>query len=168
MKTRVLALLIVPSLALSFGHPAKAQQGSGDSEIQVQGSLNIGTSGGSQRSGGVYVNYGRFFGDHQEVGGSVTATLVNDSDLMGFGGPFYRYNFGTGKTVPYVGAAVGTGFGKAKISSDALVSLEAGFRYFLDRRTAFSVAATDLYSTKARDFADSISITFGFSHLWGK
>lgn len=146
--------------------PAFAQQTAGSSEFQLQGSLDIDTSGDVGTSGSVTALWGRFLTDHHQIGASAFA-LVFEDDVFGFGGPFYRYNFSTEKTVPYLGAAAATSFGESGPSDDLLITLEAGVRYFLDRDTAFSVAAVAEYGTDSQEFSDRLRLVFGFSRLWG-
>jgi hypothetical protein len=157
--------------------PLAAQQTSGDSELQLQGTVSISTQkngdtgGNSNDSGSVAVNLGRFFTDHQEIG--VTAFGIFDpaGDLAGLGGPFYRYNFGTGKTVPYVGASVDLAFGKfagGTTSGGGFATAEAGIRWFLARNSSFNLGAVYTYDLKEKKFQDQLQIMFGFSHFWKK
>lgn len=160
-----LALFALAGLAA----PALAQQGRGDTELQLQGSLFVG--GDQGESGGVSALMGRFFTDYQEFGLNVSGSYSSDGGgFNGSGGPFYRYNFSTGKVVPYLGLAVESSFGNAfgGAGTTTLFTGEGGVRYFVDRHTAFTVSATKLYLVKSKEFDKSISIQFGFSHLWGK
>lgn len=149
-------------------NPALAQQQEGDTELQLQGSLNLATSGDFDHSGGVNVNYGRFFTAKQEWGVMVSASFQSDGDLGGFGGPFYRYNFATEEVVPFVGATAAAAFGDGQIGDGALLAIEGGVRYFLDRNTAFSVTGQTLYSIDEGELGDSLNVLFGFSRFWGK
>lgn len=165
MKTP--AILFVAAILL-LAVPALAQQEQGDSEFQLQGSLNLGISGDVDDSGTVNVLYGRFFTEHQEVGGTLGAFIDSNGDWSGVGGPFYRYNFTSdGKLVPYAGAALTTTFGEYA-GGDYLLSLEGGARYFVSRSTAFTVAGTYYYDVDASDFADYLQVLFGFSYVWNK
>ena len=160
-----LALVALVGLAA----PTQAQQGRGDTELQLQGSLNVGGDAGE--SGSVSALLGRFFTDYQEFGLNVSGSYSTDGGgFNGSGGPFYRYNFSTGKVVPYLGLAVGSSFGHAfsGISTTTLFTGEGGVRYFVDRHTAFTVTATKVYLVKSKEFDKSVAISFGFSHLWGK
>lgn len=160
-----LALVALIGLAA----PTLAQQGRGDTELQLQGSLFVG--GDQGESGGVSALLGRFFTDYQEVGLNVSGSYTsNGGGFAGTGGPYYRYNFSTGKVVPYLGIAVESSFGHAfgDIGTTTLLSGEGGVRYFVDRHTAFTVSANKSYLVKSKEFDKSVSIQFGFSHLWGK
>lgn len=163
MRQRTLGL-IVGLVALAA--PALAQQQEGDTELQLQGSLSLATSSDFEHSGGVNVNYGRFFTDHQEWGVAVVATFHEEGDLGGAGGPFYRYNFSTGETVPFVGAAAFAGFGDGPAGDGALLAVEGGVRFFLDRNRAFSVTGQQLYSIDQSELADTLNVLFGFSIFW--
>ena len=158
-------IYFVPVLvcALAIPVPGLAQQASGDTELQIQGSLNL---GGKEESGSVYLSYGRFFSDRQEAGLSVTGYTIS-GDLAGFGGPFYRYNFSNEDVVPYVGAAAGSSFGDFA-GGDLLLTFEGGIRFFLSRNSAFSVAAVTNYSVEESEVLDGLNLVFGFSYLWGK
>lgn len=156
--------LLVGALA----SPILAQQEAGDTELQLQGNLSISGSGGGSDSGGVNVLYGRFLTVRQEVGGMVNGFFTGNGDFGGIVGPFYRFNFSAEKLVPYVGAAATTSFGDFGNSEDDLfLTLEGGFRYFLDRRTAFSVQG-QTYQSDHQDFGDQLSILIGFSRLWDR
>ena len=161
MRIQVVLALAV---ALICSMPVLAQQQSGDSQLQLQGSLRLGAPGKGQDSGSVFVSYGRFFTDRQEAGVSATGYIAGD-DLAGFGGPFYRYNFSSGKRVPYVGAAAGATFGDFGAGSTVL-TFEAGIRFFINRNSAFSTGAITTYSIDESEFDDGLNVVFGFSYLW--
>jgi hypothetical protein len=164
MKKSMLILLLSLLVAL----PSLAQQEQGDSEFQLQGSLNLGISGDVDDSGTINLLYGRFFTKNQEVGGTVGTFINSSGDWSGVAGPFYRYNFTSdGKLVPYAGAALTATFGDYS-NSDYLLSLEGGARYFVSRSTAFTVAGTYYYDVDAADFADYLQVLFGFSYVWNK
>lgn len=163
---RRFGLLLVAVLVLA-SFPAAAQQQSGDSELQLQGSLALGLKGDTPDNGTVYVNYGRFLTNRQELGGSVSVFLVGDSEIEGYGGPFYRYNFSTGKTVPYVGASVAGSIGDYS-AGNFLLTVEGGVRWFLERNMAFTLAANENYDFDRSEFADRLQILFGFSYIWGR
>jgi hypothetical protein len=148
-----------------------AQQGAGDTELQLQGSLSLATSGAKDSAGGANALVGRFFTDRQEAGVSLAASIFQGNKLVGLAGVFYRYNFSSGQIVPYVGASAADSFGSTGnvgSSTGLLLTFEGGFRYFIDRRTAFSVEASEGYSTKDKEFGKQLTVLFGFSHLWGK
>jgi hypothetical protein len=147
--------------------PTFGQLQAGDTELQVQGSLSLALNDDFDNSGSVTVNYGRFFKARQEAGISTFAIFNDDGDLAGFGGPFYRYNFSDGKTVPYVGAALGVAFGDYAVG-DSLLTLEGGVRWFLERNIAFSLAATTNYDIDESEIADRLQLLFGFSYVWGR
>lgn len=151
----------------SLTGPLAAQQVAGDTEIQLQGSLNLAISGDGTDSGAIFGNYGRFLTDYLEVGGTVGAFFNADGDLGGIAGPFARYNLSTGTTVPYVGAAVVTSWGDFA-GGDILLTAEAGVRWFLQRNVAFTVAGTTQYDVDASELSDFLQVQFGFSYLWGK
>lgn len=159
----VLAAAILVLLAT----PCFAQQEVGDTELQAQATLTFAISGDQQDTGAVLLNFGRFFTIHQEAGISVFGILVAD-DLIGYGGPFYRYNFLSGKVVPYVGASAAATFGDFSVGDSAVLNFEGGARYFLDRSTAISASAQMVYSIDEQEFGDTLQIVVGFSHLWGK
>jgi hypothetical protein len=161
MRTQVLLLwMILCALALS----APAQQSQGDSELQLQGSLQL----GDDEAGSVSLAYGRFFTERQELGVNVLGFVFGDGNVAGRGGPFYRYNFSTEEIVPYVGGAIQAGFSDSDFGDGALLMFEGGARFFLDRTTAFSVGAQTFYSIDDQDFSDTLTIVFGFSRLWGR
>lgn len=164
MNQRLLGLLIV---ALATALPAAAQQQEGDSELQLQGSLNLATSSDFEHSGSVHVTYGRFFTDRQEWGLTVSGGFQQDGDVAGFGGPFYRYNFSTGDVVPFVGGALGAAFGEGAFGDGAQLQAEGGVRFFLDRSKAFTVAGQTYYSVDNSEFGDTFDVLFGFSVFWG-
>lgn len=145
-----------------------AQEARGDNEVQVQGSVSLATSSNETSFGSLDVKLGRFFTDRQQVGLEVTGFVFDRHKVAGYGGPFYRYNFSTGKVVPYVGASVAALFGSFGNGKGARVDGEAGVRYFLDRRTAFTVAGSTGYSFDDSSFTKRLVLLFGFSHLWGK
>jgi len=157
-------MLVVAAL-LGLAVPVKGQQTTGDTELQLQGSLFL---GGSNDMGSVSAVIGRFFTDRQEVGITVGGTFNTDGKFGGFGGPNYRYNFSTGKIVRYLGAAVGSTFGNFGGSTTTIATGEGGVRYFVDRKTAFTAEATKTYFFKQKEFDKGLTITFGFSHLWGR
>lgn len=162
--------LLFATLALSLmSSPAAwAQQEEGDTELQVQGTLYLEIGSSDQdNSGFVRGLYGRFFTDQQQYGLTLTLGFNDQGDIGGNGGPFYRYNFDVAEDmVPYVGAALTTGFGDFVLGGDVLATLEAGNRWFLDRDTAFTIAAEVYYDIDASDLSDQVAITFGFSHFW--
>jgi hypothetical protein len=157
----LVAVLVIAPL------PLAAQQQAGDTELQLQGSLSLSLDDDVQDSGSVFVNYGWFFTDRQEVGASVFASIFEDGDVGGFGGPFYRYNFVSGTTVPYVGAAVGATFGDFS-TGDVLLTLEGGVRWFLQRNIAFTLAGSTNYDVDASELQDRLQVLFGFSYIWGR
>jgi len=164
-----ITLALVMATLLCAAAPVLSQQGSGDTELQLQGSLSVGGSGDQKDSGSVAVQLGRFFTDYQEVGLNAFGVFQSDGKFGGFGGPYYRYNFSTGKVVPYLGASAGTTFGKfGGGGTSTIAGGEAGVRFFLDRKTAFTVGATKTYFFKTKEFDKGLTIQFGFSHLWGK
>ena len=158
-------ILVMVAIAL-VASPAIAQQEKGDTELQFQGTLSIGISGGEQDFGAVAINWGRFVTDQTELGISGAALFDETGDLFGVGGPFWRLNFGSGTTVPYIGVSAYTSFGEQ--SGDIFGNLEAGTRWFLKRNVAFSLSGTILYDFDESDFDDSLNILFGFSYLWEK
>jgi len=160
----VLSMVVLFALA----SPVFGQQQEGDTELQLQGSLRLATSSDFEHSGGANVTYGRFVTDRQEWGVTATATFTEDGDLGGTAGPFYRYNFGTGETVPFVGAAAVASFGDDSFGDNALLSAEGGVRFFLDRNRAFTVTGQTFYSIEESEFADSLNVLFGFSVFWSK
>jgi len=160
----------VLALAAAFvlASPVLGQQGTGDTELQLQGNLFLGGSG-QEDSGSVAVQVGRFFTEYQEIGLGVIGTIQGDSKFAGSGGPYYRYNFSAGKTVPYLGASAGTTFSNFRgAGTSTVATAEGGVRFFLDRKTAFTVGATKTYFFKQKEFDKGLNIQFGFSHLWGK
>jgi hypothetical protein len=172
---RTYFLLAVAAL-LGIAGPALGQQTIGDTQLQLQGSVFLGGSGDKDNSGAISVDLGRFFTDNQEIGLTATGGFVTNGKFSGFGGAYYRYNFSQGKIVPYLGAAAGTTFGNLgnsnsniKIdSTSTIATAEAGVRFFVDRRTAFTVETSKNYFFKTKDFDKGLTIQFGFSHLWGK
>ena len=157
-------LLLAATLFLILASSLCAQQAAGDKELQLQGNLVLDTSEGSD-SGGAGAILGWFFTDRQEVGGSLFAS-IHDDDIAGTAGAFYRYNFGVSKIVPFAGASAAASFGPG--DGNAIVQLEGGVRFFLDRRTAFTTAAIIDYSVDESEFSDQVNVLFGFSRLWGK
>jgi hypothetical protein len=155
-------MLVLVSLAT----PAVAQQEEGDTELQLQGSVSIGT-GDLDTRGSVEVVWGRFFSERQEAGLTASGFFDDDGELVGLGGPFYRYNFSSGETVPYVGAAAAASFGSSDFGDGALLTLEAGSRFFLNRNMAFTVEGNMHYSVDDSEFLDFIGVLFGFSYVWG-
>ena len=155
---------------LAVSQPGWAQQVRGDNEIQVQGSLSLSTQGAQQSSGSAVAKYGRFLTDYQQVGLDLTASITGYNKISGSGGPFYRYNFSNGKLVPYLGASIAGSFGNsgAGFGKGGELDVEGGFRYFLDRRTAFTASAQARYSFDNSGFYKTIDLLFGFSHLWGR
>jgi hypothetical protein len=152
---------------LIMAGPALAQQEKGDTELQFQGSVSLSTKSGKDSTGSVDVNWGRFITERQEAGLTVFTLFINNGDVAGFGGPFWRMNLGTGKMVPYIGASAAASFGDFTTGS-ALVNLEGGVRWFLARNAAFTLGGLYTYDVSERKFADSVQVLFGFSYLWGK
>lgn len=165
MRQRIGHFLVV---LLALATPVLGQQQEGDRELQIQGSLSLATSSELEHSGGANLAYGRFFTDRQEWGVTAAAAFRQDGDIGGTAGPFYRYNFGTGATVPFVGAAAVASFGDEGFGDNALLTAEGGVRFFLDRNRAFTVTGQTLYSIDESEFADSINVLFGFSVFWSK
>ena len=145
--------------------PALAQSEKGDIELQLQGTLTIGLESGVDDSGSAFLNIGRFATNSHEFGVSVLGTFNSDGDLGGFGGPFWRCNFGRSKTVPFIGVAAYTSFGDSS-GSDFLVNLEGGIRWYLERNMAFSLSGTTFYDVDESDFVDSLNVLFGFSYFF--
>jgi len=165
MKHQWIGLGLAGLLAVAV--PAYAQQAKGDNEFQLQGSVSIGISGQNKTDfGSVEMKYGRFITDYQQLGLEVTGFITGNNSIAGYGGPFYRYNFSKDKVVPYVGVGAAAYFGSQGIGKGATVDFEGGVRYFLDRRTAFTAAATTGYSFDNHTFADNLQFLVGFSHLW--
>ena len=161
-------LWIVFLLVGALTSPVLAQQEAGDSEFQFQGTLSLSKDDDVPDRGGASVTYGRFLTLRQEVGGTVYAELDSKGDFQGIGGPFYRFNFSTGKIVPYVGAEATAAFGDFVGDSDLLLALEGGFRYFVTRNTAFSVQGVTYHDGDEEEFGDQLTVVVGFSHLWGR
>ncbi|HKV09409.1 MAG TPA: hypothetical protein VJ725_14795 [Thermoanaerobaculia bacterium] len=159
-------ILMAATMLVLLTAPAFAQQEAGDTELQAQGTLYLVTSGDFESSGAIFVNYGRFFNQNQEIGVLAVGTFNDEGDLKLSGGPFYRYNFLRGNVAPYVGAAAK--FGESPYSDDITLTFEGGARFFLSRSTAFSVAANTDYSIDEQELADTIQVVFGFSYLWGR
>ncbi len=159
-------ILVMIAVAL-VASPAMAQQEKGDTELQLQGTLSIGISGDQTDTGSIAVNWGRFMTEHHELGVSAFAFFSEDGDIAGVGGPFWRLNFGSGKTVPYIGVSAYTGFGDFS-SGDVFANLEGGARWFMKRNVAFTLAGSLLYDIDASDFADNLQVLFGFSYFWSK
>jgi hypothetical protein len=163
---RMKTACLVTALALSGG-PLCAQQQAGDTELQLQGSLSLAASSRQNNSGAVDVKVGRFWRERQEIGLQVTGYLSADRKISGYGGPFYRYNFGNGHVVPYLGASAAASFGSFGTGKNGLLAAEGGVRFFLDRRTAFSLEGSTGYSLQDHQYSKQVQILFGFSHLWG-
>jgi hypothetical protein len=147
--------------------PVLGQQGAGDTELQMQGSVSVNGSMDHKTSGTIMVNPGRFLTDLQEVGLGLDGN-INGGKLTGSVSPFYRFNFSTSKIVPYLGLTVGTQFGNVEGGRSTLASAEAGIRFFVDSKTAFTVDTSKSYFFKQKQFDHGLTIAFGFSHLWGK
>ena len=162
-----LALALALASFLMIAGVAAGQQQKGDSELQIQGSLTLDFNSGGQDNGTVSLTWGRFFTDNQEAGLIVTSNVVN-GDLLGNGGPFWRFNFGSGKTVPYFGLAATTNFGDFDGSGDILLDLEGGIRWFIQRNIAFSLAGRTSYDVDRSDLDDQLQVLFGFSYFWKK
>lgn len=159
-------LWIVFLLVCALTSPVLAQQEAGDTELQLQGTISISNTDGGTDSGGVSATYGRFLTLRQEVGGNITGFLDEEGDFGGTVGPFYRFNFSNENIVPYVGAAATTTFGDFGGDDNLLLNLEGGVRFFLDRKTAFTIQGLT-YQSDNQDFGDHLFIILGFSHLWG-
>ncbi len=162
MRRTILALVTIAFVA----SPAVAQQQKGDTEFQRQGTLSIGISGDTQDFGAVAINWGRFVTDANEFGIPGAALLDENGDVFGVGGPFWRLNFGSGTTVPYIGLSAYASFGEE--SGDIFGNVEAGSRWFLKRNIAFSLAGTILYDFDQSEFGDNLNVLFGFSYFWEK
>ena len=162
--TQTLALV----LTLALAGNAAGQQEKGDNEIQIQGSLNLDLGGDAEDSGVVIFNWGRFFTDNQEAGLTLLTNFDSSGDLAGIGGPFWRMNFGSGKRVPFIGVAATTNFSDSDVSSDFLLTLEGGMRWFLERNLAFSLSGRTNYDIDRSDFDDRLQVLFGFSYFWRK
>ncbi len=166
MRKLVLIALVVFFVLTS---PLLAQQEKGDLELQLQGALWLALDDAYEDIGVANVRFGKFLTDRQEIGGTILAVFNGDGDIGGTGGPFWRFNFtGNSKTVPYVGAAVQTGFGEFYSESDVLATLEGGVRWFLQRNMAFTVGAQMDYDVDESEFSDYLGVLFGFSYFWEK
>lgn len=166
---RTYSALVVAAL-LCLATPTLGQQGLGDTELQLQGSLSVGNSGGQKDSGTVDLQFGRFFSDHQEIGITVMGQFQSGGKFGGTGGPYYRYNVAPGNVVPYLGISPGSTFGTTSNSGERTFTAtgEAGVRFFADLKTSFTVSANKTYMFKSKEFDKGLVIQFGFSHLWGK
>lgn len=156
-------------LSLVLAPAAHAQQEKGDKELQIQGSLNLDIGSDATATGSANLLWGRFYTDQSELGLSGTVAFNSDGDLAGLGGPFWRYNFRPRKkSVPYFGVSAATPFGDffGSAAGDIFATVELGNRWFLDRETAFTVAAQAFYDVDESDLADTLTIVFGFSHFW--
>jgi hypothetical protein len=162
---RTYFVLAVAAL-LGLAGPVLGQQRTGDTELQLQGNLSVAGSGDQDNSGSVSVILGHFFTDLQEIGADVTGTFVANGKFVGSVAPFYRYNFSTGKIVPYLGVTAGTTFGNTGGGTSTLASVEVGARFFVDSKTAFTVNTGKSYFFKQKEFDPGLNIAFGFSHLW--
>lgn len=158
------ALLILFAL---LAVPVVAQQ-EGDNEIQLQGSLRIPLSGNNQESGSAIINWGRFVTDKNEVGVRLDLAFNSNGDLDGAIGPFWRYNFGTGEVVPFIGTAATVPFSQFTVKSEAVVQFEAGIRWLLQRNIAFSVTGRTHYFFRTSEFSKDVDMLFGFSYYWGQ
>lgn len=147
--------------------PVLAQQEPGDTELQLQGSSSLSLDDEVPDNGSVLVTYGRFLTDRQEVGASISAGIFGNGDISGSIGPFYRYNFATGTTVPYVGASAVTAFGESS-TGDVLLRFEGGVRWFLQRNVAFTLGGTTDYDVDRSELSDRLQVLFGFSYLWSR
>jgi hypothetical protein len=154
------------AVLLGLANPVLAQQEAGNDELQLQGNLSLG-SGSHKTSGQIMVNPGRFFTALQEIGIHLNSTITNGK-LMGSVAPSYRFNFSTNKVVSYLGISAGTQFGNAVGGRSAMASAEAGLRYFVARKTAFTLSTGKSYLFKQKKFDPGLDIDFGFTHLWGK
>lgn len=164
-------ILATLTALLFLSMPALGQQVEGDTEIQLQGSLNIGLDDEQADSGSGFVNYGRFITDRQEVGGTLAVFITGgagNEDFTFFGGPFYRFNFplDNANVVPFVGASVVGSFGDSQGVGDFLATFEGGARWFLDRNISFNLTGQTRYDIDRSDFSDSIQVLFGFSYFW--
>lgn len=159
-----LALVLLAGLAA----PALAQQAQGDKELQFQGSLSIGRTKDQTDSGTASVLFGRFLTDRQEVGLDVLGNYDTSGGFSGSGGLTYRYHFSTSAVVPYLGASVKRGFGRANSGSGTSLTPEIGTRLFADRHSAFTLAVSEDYSLRSKEFGKSLGVQFGFSHLFGQ
>jgi hypothetical protein len=166
MKRTWIGLGLAGLIAMAV--PGSAQQTTGDTELQLQGSLSLATSSTKDDTGTVDLRYGRFLTDFQQIGLEAVVVVMGSHKLVGYGGPFYRYNFSTGKVVPYVGGSAAAAFGNSTFGKGARFEAEGGVRYFLDRRTAFTVSATTGYSSDSHAWDKRLQVLFGFSHLWGR
>ena len=166
MRITWIGLGLAGLIAVSM--PGAAQQVTGDTELQLQGSLSLATSSAKDSSGTVDVRYGRFLTDLQQAGFETSLQVTGHNKVGGYGGPFYRYNFSTGKLVPYIGATAAVAFGHSDFGKGGRFNAEGGFRYFLDRRTAFTAAGTTGYSFDSHTWDKGVQVLFGFSHLWGR
>ncbi len=154
-------------LLLLASTPLVAQQKKGDSELQLQGSLSFDFGSDGEDSGKVVLTYGRFFTDNQEWGLSVLGTIDSEGKLGGIGGPFWRINFGSEKTVPYLGVAAVTAFGGSDTDQDLLLQGEGGVRWFLNRNMAFTLGGLTRYDVDESEFSETLDILFGFSYFFG-
>lgn len=161
---RIILAMVAIALVTS---PAIAQQEKGDTELQFQGSLSIGISGDQEDTGSFAINWGRFVTQQNELGISAFAFFTEDGDISGVGGPFWRLNFGSGTTVPYIGLSAYTDFGDFS-TGDVFANVEGGSRWFLKRNVAFTLAGSILYDFDESDFADNLQVLFGFSYFWTK
>ncbi len=166
MRKLVLIALVV---FFALTSPLLAQQEKGDLELQLQGALWLALDDAYDDIGVANVRFGKFLTNRQEIGGTILAVFNGDGDIGGTGGPFWRFNFtANSKTVPYVGAAVQTGFGEFYSESDVLATLEGGVRWFLQRNMAFTVGAQMDYDVDESEFSDYLGVLFGFSYFWEK
>lgn len=155
-----LALALLSTAAL-------AQTQKGSTELQLQGTLNLSLDSEVDDSGAIFINWGRFVTESNELGLTLAGFFNESGDLAGFGGPFWRYNFGSGKTVPYIGAGAFTDFGDFS-SGDVIGNVEGGVRWYLESNTAFSLSGSMTYDFDTSEFNDFIQVLFGFSYFWEK
>ncbi len=170
-------------VAAFIARPAYAQIESGDRAVSIFGSLSFAGGQGGQGS----TTSGNLFGSIQYFMTRQFALRVNVSEVISTstsqdpftgqqtnntltftqvgGGVEYDFQFAENKTVPYLAFDVATSAGGGGPSS-ALLSPSAGFRFFMNRNTAFNVAGVYQQSTTAGAPA-TVLLQFGLSVFFG-
>lgn len=164
-RNSVLRMIILMLLLGSITLPTLAQQEKGDKELQLQGLITVSFGENKSASGTVFINFGYFFTDRQEVGVGTNLTLgggAGNIDLSAGVTGFYRYHLLRKKENlrPYIGidlfsaALIGGGSSDANSATPSKLDLtflrpNIGFKYFFKRNVAFDVNSGYGFSVKS-------------------
>jgi hypothetical protein len=175
MMSSVLRSLAAGTLWIVFAAaPAFAQAQQGDKEVLLNGDMTTAFGGGAAASattGNVSTGLGYYFTQAVEVFGALNVGFSRDAlagtDVDAGMGLAFRYNFArpARQTVPYVGVQYALNSFK-NAGDSSYIQPNAGFKYYLQRNTAFDVNISYGHALSSSGggsiIRESFGLVFGF------